>query len=70
MTRQQYIDVLLKLLGWDISNPKGLSYNEREITVEEFLMGNKQDRPDYTIRMNGVSLFHIEAKKGWCGYLS
>lgn len=63
MTRQQYIDVLLKLLGWDISNPKGLSYNEREITVEEFLMGNKQDRPDYTIRMNGVSLFHIEAKK-------
>ena len=28
MTRQQYIDVLLKLLGWDISNPKGLSYND------------------------------------------
>lgn len=30
MTRQQYIDVFLKLLGWDITNPMGLSFNDRE----------------------------------------
>ena len=63
MTRQQYIDVLLKLLGWDITNPMGLSFNDREIVAEEYSSENKKDRPDYTIRMNGVSKFYIEAKK-------
>lgn len=63
MTRQQYIDVLLKLLGWDITNPMGLSFNDREIVAEEYSSENKKDRPDYTIRMNGVSRFYIEAKK-------
>lgn len=63
MTRQQYIDVLLKLLGWDITNPMGLSFNDREIVAEEYSSENKKDRPDYTIRMNGISRFYIEAKK-------
>lgn len=38
MTRQQYIDVLLKLLGWDITNPMGLSFNDREIVAERLNM--------------------------------
>ena len=63
MTRQQYIDNLLKLLDWDISNSKGLSFNEREVVAEEYSTKNKKDRPDYTIRVNGVSKFYIEAKK-------
>lgn len=63
MTRQQYIDVFLRFLGWDISNPSGLSYNDREVVAEEYTNDVKGDRPDYTIRMNGVSQFHIEAKK-------
>lgn len=63
MTRQQYIDNFLKILDWDVSNSKGLSFSEREIVVEEYSKINKKDRPDYTIRMNGVSKFHIEAKK-------
>lgn len=63
MTRQQYIDVLLKYLGWDISNPNGLSYNDREVVAEEYSYGSRCDRPDYTIRMNGISKFFIEAKK-------
>lgn len=63
MTRQQYIDVLLKLLGWDITNSMGLSFNDREIVAEEYSSENKKDRPDYTIRMNGISRFYIEAKK-------
>ena len=61
MTRQQYIDNFLKLLDWDISNSLGLSYSEREVVAEEF--SNNKDRPDYTIRMNGMSKFYIEAKK-------
>lgn len=61
MTRQQYLDRLLALLGWDISNPNNLSFSEREIVAEEY--SNHRDRPDYTIRMNGMSLFFVEAKK-------
>lgn len=61
MTRQQYIDRFLRLLGWDISNPRNLSFNNREIVAEEY--SNSSDRPDYTIRMNGSSLFYVEAKK-------
>lgn len=63
MTRQQYIDNFLRLLDWDIANSKGLSFNEREVVVEEYSNKNKKDKPDYTIRMNGVSKFYIEAKK-------
>ena len=63
MTRQQYIDNFLSLLGWDVSNSNGLSYMDREVVVEEFSYTNKKDRPDYTIRLNGISQFHIEAKK-------
>lgn len=63
MTRQQYIDNFLKLLDWDISNSKGLSFNEREVVAEEYSTKNRKDRPDYTIRVNGVSKFYIEAKK-------
>ncbi|HEM5995488.1 TPA: Eco57I restriction-modification methylase domain-containing protein [Streptococcus suis] len=63
MTRQQYIDNFLKLLGWDISNPRGLSFNDREVVAEEYSNDNRKDRPDYTIRTNGVSRFYVEAKK-------
>lgn len=63
MTRQQYIDVFLKLLGWDISNPNGLSFKDREVVAEEYSIANSKDRPDYTIRMNGMSKFYVEAKK-------
>lgn len=63
MTRQQYIDVFLRLLGWDISNPDGLSFKEREVVAEEYSTVNSKDRPDYTIRMNGMSKFYVEAKK-------
>lgn len=63
MTRQQYIDVFLKILGWDISNPQGLSFKDREVVAEEYSIASTKDRPDYTIRMNGMSKFFVEAKK-------
>lgn len=63
MTRQQYVDNFLKYLGWDISNPRSLSFMDREIVAEEYSDNNKKDRPDYTIRSNGISKFYVEAKK-------
>lgn len=61
MTRQQYIDRLLRLIGWDISNPENLAFNNREVVAEEY--SNRFDRPDYAIRMNSSSVFYVEAKK-------
>lgn len=61
MTRQQYIDRFLRLIGWDISNPDNLTFNNREIVAEEY--SNRFDRPDYAIRMNSSSVFYVEAKK-------
>lgn len=61
MTRQQYIDRFLRLIGWDISNPENLAFNDREIVAEEY--SNRFDRPDYAIRMNSSSIFYVEAKK-------
>ncbi|WP_312025068.1 Eco57I restriction-modification methylase domain-containing protein [Listeria booriae] len=61
MTRQQYIDPFLKLLGWDITNSKGVSFYDREVVAEEY--ANRKDRPDYTIRIHGAPIFFVEAKK-------
>lgn len=61
MTRQIYIDNFLANLGWDITNPNSLSYNDREVVVEEYL--ETGDKPDYTIRLNGRNILHVEAKK-------
>lgn len=55
MTRQQYIDPFLKLLGWDIANSKGVSFYDREVVAEEY--ANRKDRPDYTIRIHGAPIF-------------
>lgn len=59
--RAEYIDKLLELLGWDVSNSKGLSPQYREVISEQF--SNKIDRPDYTLTLSGVSKLYVEAKK-------
>ncbi len=59
--RIEYIDSLLKLLGWDVTNEKGLAPQYREVIAENY--SNRTDRPDYTITLRGVPKFFIEAKK-------
>lgn len=59
--RQEYIDVFLSLLGWDVTNSNNLPYSEREVLVEEF--SNKSDKPDYTLRKYGQAKFFVEAKR-------
>jgi len=59
--RMEFIDPLLNLLGWDITNAKGLSPQYREVIAENY--SSPTDRPDYSLTMRGVPKFFVEAKK-------
>lgn len=59
--RIEYIDPLLKILGWDVANEKGLAPQYREVIAENY--STRTDRPDYTIMLRGVPKFFVEAKK-------
>lgn len=59
--RIEYIDPFLRLLGWDVSNEKGLAPQYREIIGENY--STQSDRPDYTLTLRGVSKMFVEAKK-------
>lgn len=59
--RIEYIDPLLNLLGWDVSNTKGLSPQYREVIAEDY--STETDRPDYSMTLKGVPKFFVEAKK-------
>ncbi|MDE6924601.1 MAG: Eco57I restriction-modification methylase domain-containing protein [Acetatifactor sp.] len=59
--RTEYIDPLLKLLGWDVANEKGLAPQYREVIAENY--STRTDRPDYTLMLRGVPKLFVEAKK-------
>lgn len=60
-TRDVLINPFLEILGWDVSNKKGVDPYIREIVPEKF--DTKGKRPDYTITIRGVKKFFIEVKK-------
>lgn len=59
--RIEYIDPLLKILGWDVANERGLAPQYREVIAENY--STPTDRPDYTMTLRGVAKFFVEAKK-------
>lgn len=59
--RNEYIDPFLTLLGWDVSNEKGLPPQYREVIAENY--SSKTDRPDYSLTLRGVTKLFVEAKK-------
>ncbi len=59
--RDEFISPLLECLGWDVHNKKGTPPQYKEVVVEKF--SNENERPDYTLTLNGVSKIFIEAKK-------
>ena len=59
--RIEYIDPLLNLLGWDVSNEKALAPQYREVIAEDY--STETDRPDYSMTLKGVTKFFVEAKK-------
>ncbi|PIP27819.1 MAG: hypothetical protein COX29_04410 [Candidatus Moranbacteria bacterium CG23_combo_of_CG06-09_8_20_14_all_35_22] len=54
-TRNEFIEPLFGLLGWDMRNLK----NDNEVTTEEDISGK---RVDLAFRINGIAKFFLEAK--------
>ena len=64
--RNELLDPLFEILGWDIRNIAGKNTNEREVLLEEPLKANAAShtkKPDYTFRLFGERKFFLEAKK-------
>lgn len=63
--RSEFIDPLLRALGWDIENRNGLIPSKREVVREESQQRatSATKRPDYTLRVDGVGKLYVEAKK-------
>lgn len=59
--REEYINPLLESFGWDVRNEKGKLPQYKEVVVEKY--ANSSERPDYTLTLNGISKFFVEAKK-------
>jgi len=52
--RNEFLDPLFELLGWNIRNSAGKSTNEREVLLEESLKegaDSNSKKPDYTFRL-------------------
>ena len=64
--RNEFLDPLFEILGWDIRNTAGKNTNEREVLLEEPLKANAAShtkKPDYTFRLFGERKFFLAAKK-------
>lgn len=59
--RIEFIDPFLELLNWDLSNKQGKAPQFREVITENYSADT--GRPDYSMTLNGVIKFHVEAKK-------
>lgn len=63
--RSEFIDPLLRALGWDVENHRALIPSKREVIREESLPQEvgASKRPDYTLRVDGIGKLYVEAKK-------
>jgi hypothetical protein len=64
--RNDYIDPLLKCLGWDVDNNKGKTLFLRDVIQEEYIEvegETTKKNPDYTLRINGTRKLFVEVKK-------
>lgn len=59
--RTEFIDPFFEVLQWDISNRQSKLPQFREVITENYT--SDIGRPDYSMTLNGVVKFHIEAKK-------
>ena len=58
--RNEFLDPLFEVLGWDIRNMSGKKTNEREVLLEESLKADAathSKKPDYTFRLFGERKF-------------
>jgi type I restriction-modification system DNA methylase subunit len=63
-TRLEFIDPLLRLLGWDVGNRSNRPPSKQEVIVEgrERIDGSLK-APDYTLSIDGKRKLFVEAKK-------
>ena len=64
--RNDFIDPLLKCLGWDVDNDKGRTQILRDVIQEEYIEiedESTKKNPDYTLRINGTRKLFVEVKK-------
>ena len=62
--RQEYVNPLFELLGWDIYNKRGRAEAYKDVVHEESIkIGDKAKAPDYCFRVGGTRKFFLEAKK-------
>ena len=66
LLRNEFLDPLFELLGWDIRNINGCSTNEREVVLEESIRADIYEntkKQDHTFRLYPERKFFLEAKK-------
>jgi type I restriction-modification system DNA methylase subunit len=62
--RRDYLDGLLKALGWDVDNSQGFAEAYRDVIHEDAVrIGEHLKSPDYSCRVGGLRKFFIEAKR-------
>src|SRR5690242_15591521 len=66
--RIDFLNPLLKTFGWDVDNEKSKTQFLRDVIQEESIDVEEEDsvtkkNPDYTIRIQGMRKFFVEAKK-------
>lgn len=66
--RSDYLNPFLEILGWDVTNKRGLPQHLREVIQEASVDVdeggiNARKKPDYAIRLAGMPKYFLEAKK-------
>ena len=62
--RQEFINPMFKLLGWDMDNEQGYAEQYKEVIHEDAIkIGGQTKAPDYGFRIGGSTKFYLEAKK-------
>ncbi len=64
--RNDFVDPFLKCFGWDVDNEELKTQFQRDVLQEETIEiqdDSVRKNPDYTLRVNGLRKFFVEAKK-------
>lgn len=62
--RREFIDPMLKAVGWDIDNEQGYAEAYKDVVHEDAIrIGSTIKAPDYCFRVGGTRKFFLEAKK-------
>ena len=62
--RQEFLNPLFRVLGWDVENEAGHIPSQREVEIESRTqIAGRQKRADYLFRTDGCDRFVCEAKK-------